>query len=139
MWTFINVIAMTWGKFINIWVMLNLENLNVSLLLSQGKTMLSRQKISMYICIKKKKKMNQTMITSGQLLRFPVHFLCSGPTVIKHSECLLTFPLRKNELKRKTHCLPFSYISHCNLIIWFSGLCIYPLYVWWWVSSPKPI
>lgn len=38
--------------------------------------------------------------------------------VITSSEDLFTSPSRQNELNKKTNSLPFSYISHFNVIIW---------------------
>lgn len=104
----------------------NLEYHNISPLLSEGMTLLRWQK-KLYVYMSLFLKMiHQFMVIWGQFLwRFFYSFLLLWSySYRKFWIFFFIFPSRQNELNRDTNCLPFSYISHCKLIIRFSGLYI---------------
>lgn len=104
----------------------NLEYHNISPLLSEGMTLLRWQK-NLYVYMSLFLKMiHQFMVIWGQFLwRFFYSFLLLWSySYRKFWIFFFIFPSRQNELNRDTNCLPFSYISHCKLIIRFSGLYI---------------
>lgn len=104
----------------------NLEYHNISPLLSEGMTLLRWQK-KLYVYMSLFLKMiHQFMVIWGQFLwRFFHSFLLLWSySYRKFWIFFFIFPSRQNELNRDTNCLPFSYISHCKLIIRFSGLYI---------------
>lgn len=105
-------------------MLFNLEYHNISPLLSEGMTLLRWQK-NLYVYMSLFLKMiHQFMVIWGQFLwRFFYSFLLLWSYSYRKF-WIFFFPSRQNELNRDTNCLPFSYISHCKLIIQFSGLYI---------------
>lgn len=104
----------------------NLEYHNISPLLSEGMTLLRWQK-NLYVYMSLFLKMiHQFMVIWGQFLWSFFHsfLLLWSYSYRKFWIFFFIFPSRQNELNRDTNCLPFSYISHCKLIIRFSGLYI---------------